>query len=367
MKILHIEAGKNLYGGALQVFYLLEGLKRLKGSEVENILICPSDCELAKRSDALATVYAMPMKGDLDFGLKARIRQVIQREKPDLVHVHSRRGADIWGLWAARTENVPVICSRRVDNPEPAWLAQFKYSKFNKVITISEGIRQVLLQEGVPEERVTCVHSAVDTEQYQPIQNGEDATWFREEFGLQDNSLVIANLAQMIKRKGQEVLIGSFASIVEDFPHAVLMLFGKGPKQEDYQALVKDLGLQDKVIFPGFRTDIGRILPNVDVVVHPATMEGLGVALLQSAACGKPIVATDAGGIPEIVEHDLNGYLIEVGDGDELSHYVRLLLGDNALRQKLGHAGRDKVLSEFSINAMTLGNFALYEQVLADS
>lgn len=364
MKILHIEAGKNLYGGALQVLYLLGGLKRLYGDKVDNVLICPTCCDLASAAQEFASVYAMEMKGDVDFGLKGRIQQVIRKEKPDLVHVHSRRGADIWGPWAARSEGVPVICSRRVDNPEPNWLAKFKYGKFNKVITISKGIREVLLSEGVPPEHVLCVHSAVDTEQYNLEKPDGDKQWFQKEFGLAEDTITIANFAQMIERKGQETLMEAFSTLVDEFPTAKLMLFGKGPKLEQYQAFAAQKGLKDKVIFPGFRNDIARILPHIDIVAHPATMEGLGVALLQSAACGVPIVATAAGGIPEIVQDGYNGFLVDVGDVNVLASRLKLLLGDAPLRHAQGLAGRNKVLSEFSIDAMASGNYQVYCDLL---
>ncbi len=365
MKILHIEAGKNLCSGALQVFYLLEGLSRLKENEaINNILICPLDCELAERANRFATVYAMEMKGNIDFGLKKRIQRVIHKEKPDLVHIHSRVGTDIWGTWAAKSEGVPVVCTRRVDNPEPRWLAGLKYRQFNKVITISKGIRQVLLSEGVPADHVTCVHSAVNTDLYNLNTDESDKASFYREFALPDNKLVIANFAQMIEQKGQGLLIEAFSRLVDDFPNAHLMLFGMGSKLSRYKELVAEKGLTSKVTFSGFRKDNEKILPFVDIVAHPASMEGLGVALLQSAACCKPIAATRAGGIPEVVEDGYNGYLMEIGDLEELTHCLQQLLWDDSLRRKLGLAGREKMLREFSIDAMTCGHYQVYREVL---
>lgn len=366
MKVLHIEAGKNLYGGALQVSYLLQGLADV-ADDVESVLICPQGCELANRAQGLAKVYPLIMKGDADFKLKSRIKKVIQEEKPDLIHIHSRRGADIWGTWAAKMMGVPAICSRRVDNPEPSWLAKFKYRQFARVVTISQGIKQVLLRQGVPEAHVECVHSAVDTTRFTPDCSADDLRWFRAEFDLTDQAMVIANFAQMIERKGQADLITAFSSIAQQFPHAVLMLFGKGAKMAEYQLQVNELQLQDRVRFPGFRDDIERILPCVDIVAHPASMEGLGVALLQSAACCKPIVATRAGGIPEIVVHNENGFLLEPGDCNGIASFLSELLADNTLREKMGKAGRRRVIDYFSINAMALGNRRVYQKVLENS
>ena len=137
MRILHVEGGANLYGGAQQVLYLLEGLSR-RG--VDNLLACRPGCELAERAASFAEVHTLPMGGDLDFAMIRRLRRLIQRTEPDLVHLHSRIGADVMGGVAARMAGVPVIHTRRVDNPEPRWLVAAKYRLHDRVIAISEAI-----------------------------------------------------------------------------------------------------------------------------------------------------------------------------------------------------------------------------------
>jgi hypothetical protein len=165
MKVLHVEAGMHLYGGALQVVFLLRGLK---GLGVHSVLACPTGSAIAQEATPHAEVRPMPMKGDADIGLLGRLRALIREVKPDVLHLHSRRGSDIWGALAGRLEGVPVVLSRRVDNPEKPWIVRQKYKLYDEVITISEGIRQVLLAEGVPPHKLHCVLSAVDTAQYRP-------------------------------------------------------------------------------------------------------------------------------------------------------------------------------------------------------
>ena len=183
MRILHVETGMNLYGGALQVHYLLQGLAGRK--EVTNVLVCPVGSAIEQvAGESVNTVYSIPMKGDLDLLFIPRLMRIIRAEKPDLVHLHSRRGADILGGVAARLSGTPCILTRRVDNPENRLLARVKYRLYNRVITISEGIRTVLIGEGVPPGKITCVHSAVDIVQYSaPC----DRSWFLREFGIEEN------------------------------------------------------------------------------------------------------------------------------------------------------------------------------------
>lgn len=359
MKTLHIEAGTHLYGGGLQVFFLVQGLQA-RGEQP--VLVCPSGSAIAAHARAHdLQVREIAMGGDQDIGLVGRVRALIRTERPDLVHLHSRRGSDVWGALAARLEGVPTVMSRRNDNPEPRGWFRLKYKLYDRVVAISEGIRQVLLAAGLSPDKVVCVHSAVDTERYWP--HRDDMDWFRDEFHLAADELTIAMAAQFIARKGHRTLIAALPAVIAAQPRTRVLLFGQGPEQAAMKKLVQRAGLDKHVDFAGFRNDLERVLPCIDLMVHPAEMEGLGVALLQAAACGLPIVAGRAGGIPEIVRPGINGELIEPGDVKALSGHLVRLLGDAALRERYGHAGRALAMAEFSIDAMVEGNLQAYRDV----
>jgi glycosyltransferase involved in cell wall biosynthesis len=359
MKVLHVESGRHLYGGALQVVFLLRGLT---GKVEAQVLACPEDSAVAQAAAGAARVVTMAMGGDADLGMVARLRALIRRERPDVVHLHSRRGSDLWGGIAARLEGVPCVLSRRVDNPEPrAWVA-LKYRLYDRVIGISRGIVEVLRVEGVPERKLVCVHSAVDTERYRP--DGRDRSWLSREFGVPPDAPAIAMIAQFIARKGHASAVAAMPAVLARHPHARLLLFGQGPLEGAVRAQVRALGLEASVIFAGFRNDLDRVLPNLDLVVHPAEMEGLGVSLLQAAACGLPIVAARAGGIPEVVRPGVNGELVAPGEIHAIASHLQSLIADAPLRQRYGEAGRRLVVDEFSIDAMVEGNHAVYREVL---
>lgn len=361
MKVLHVEAGKHLYGGALQVVFLMRGLAR-RGIDVA--LACPTGSAIAAAvRDAGLTVHELPMHGDADVGLVPRLLRLMRAWQPDVLHLHSRRGCDTWGALAGRLNGLPVVLSRRVDNPESRLWAALKYRLPDHVVTISQGIRQVLLGEGVPANRVSCVPSAVDTTQYRP--GREALPWFRGEFGLADDALTIGMAAQFIDRKGHATLLDALPAVLARHPQARVLLFGQGPLVEPVRQRVEaDPLLARHVQLTGFRRDLDRILPCLDVLAHPAFMEGLGVALLQAAACGVPIVGGRAGGIPEIVQPELNGLLIEPGDVAGLAAALNRLLDSPELRTRMGAAGLDWVARHFSIDAMVEGNLAVYQRLL---
>jgi glycosyltransferase involved in cell wall biosynthesis len=356
-----VEAGTHLYGGARQVIYLLRGLKQ---AGCRNVLVCPSRSAIARESGAFVeALHAIPMAGDLDVGLVLRLRRLIRRESPDLVHLHSRRGADLWGGIAARWASVPCVLSRRVDNPESRLAVAMKYRLFDRVITISEGIRRVLLAEGVPPGKLVCVPSAVDTETFRPGCRWVD---FRQHLGLPPDAKVIGMIAQLIPRKGHRYLLEALPRILNAIPETRVLLFGKGALEAELRRRCAAMDLSKAVQFVGFREDLHAVLPCLDLVVHPAEMEGLGVALLQAAACAIPIVASPVGGIPEIVREAENGYLVPVGETRTLADRIIALLKRPELARAMGRRGREIAEQHFSITAMVQGNLNTYRSVLAE-
>ncbi len=361
MKVIHVESGRHLYGGALQVKFLLDGLRALAG---EHVLVCPRSSEIARVCEGVGhQVRAIPMSGEIDLRMLTRLRGVLKSERADLVHAHSRRGADIWSGLAARTLGVPAVVTRRVDNPEQAWVVRAKYGLYRRVITISQGILDVLASEGVPRAKLRCVPSAVDTDRYRP---GGNRDWLRQEFGLADAAPIIGMIAQLIPRKGHRVLIEAIPDVLTRYPRCRFLLFGKGAEERALRQLVEATGLGKHVIFTGFRDDLDRLIPALDLVVHPAFMEGLGVSLLQAAASAVPIVATRVGGIPEIVRHEDNGLLVEPGDVSGLAKAIACVLAQPQLAEKMGRRGREIAVTDFSIDAMVTANYRVYRETLAE-
>lgn len=360
MKVLHVETGMQLYGGALQVTCLVRGLA---ARGVDSVLICPAGSAIAAEGyPERVSVFAMPMRGDLDLPFIWRVKRMVRRFHPDVVHLHSRRGADWLGGIGAGLAGVPVVLSRRVTNPEPPWLVPLKYRLFDRVITISHAIRDSLVSAGVPDAKIRVVRSAVPRPD--PV-----TQWSREhllsEFGLPADAMVLGMAAQFIPRKGHDVLLDALPGILERFPRARVLLFGKGALEADIRRQAQSAGLTDAVRFPGFRSDLTHFLGCLDVLVHPARDEGLGIILLESCAAGVPVVATPVGGIPEIVRDRVNGLLVPVGDADALADAVNQLLQAKDLRTRLGRAGREIVEREFSVDQMVEGNLAVYRELLA--
>ncbi len=207
---------------------------------------------------------------------------------------------------------------------------------------------------------MSCIHSAVDIAAWQ---QPRDRAWFQAEFGIGPEEKVLAVIAQLIPRKGHRYLINAAPAILGKIPDARFLFLGKGPLRGELESLCQKKDVAERVVFAGFRDDLKRIMPCLDLVVHPALMEGLGVSLLQASACGVPIVGTRAGGIPEIVRDGLNGYLIAPADPDALAKAVVTVLENKKLLHDMGKSGTDLVRRDFSIEAMVNAYMKIYSSV----
>jgi glycosyltransferase involved in cell wall biosynthesis len=359
MKILHVETGRQLYGGPQQVIYLISALSERCH---DSTLVCPpnSGIDTAARTAGIR-VKNLFCAGDLDLPFAYRLTQYLQSQQVDLVHCHSRRGADVLGGLAANFAEVPAIVSRRVDNTEMRLMAALRYRPFKKIIAISEAIAAVLRDHDIDAERIEVIRSAVDFDRFAAA---PDRNAFCAEFGIPEDSCVIAAAGQLIPRKGHRYLLQAVAKLARSHPKIRLIVFGKGYLEYQLRAQAAALGLGDVVQFVGFRDNLDDYMGCFDIFAHPALAEGLGVATLKAAAAGVPVVGFDAGGLPEAIIDGETGILVPPESAGQLQDAIALLIEDDDVRRRMGAAGRERMQKEFSIATMGDKHVALYESVL---
>lgn len=359
MKILHVETGRHLYGGPQQVLYLMAALKA-RGHD--GTLICPpgSGIDVAARRAALR-VRNLFCAGDIDLPFAYRLTNFIKELQPDIVHCHSRRGADVLGGLAASFADVPAVVSRRVDNTEMKLTAALRYRPFKKIIAISEAVAAVLVDRGVERDRIVVIRDAVDATD---VAKTPDCASFREEFHIPASSLVIAAAGQLIERKGHRFLLDAVARLKNQQPEFRVIIFGEGPLETELREQALTLGLGDHVQFAGFQDNLDALFGCFDLFVHPALAEGLGVVTLKAAAAGVPVIGFRAGGLGEAIAHADTGLLVPPEDVDGLADAIETLLANAETRTRLGNAGRERMRSEFAVDTMAERHITLYESIL---
>ncbi len=356
MSVVHVETGRRLYGGALQVLYLAQGLEE-RG--VESVVMAPRGSEIvAAARDRGLRVEAFPYLGEADPTGLMRMAWRFSRPDVDVVHLHSRRGADTLGGVAGAVARAPVVLTRRVDNRDPGWMVGAKYALYRRVVAISAAVRDVLVDQGVPREKIALVHSAVDAAKWQAPRSRDE---LGREFDLDPGAPVAAMVAQFVPRKGHAVLVRALAGLRRrGRPAPIVVLFGRGPLREKVARLAEAAGVGGQLRFAGFRDDLADWMGAFDFCVHPALMEGLGVAAMQAGAAGLAVAGGRAGGIPEIVEHGGTGLLCAPGDAGELADAIARLVGDPEAARAMGGRARRRVEARFSVDAMVEGNLEVY-------
>jgi glycosyltransferase involved in cell wall biosynthesis len=356
MHVVHLETGRRLYGGARQALALARGLQ---AQGLTNTMVCTAGSLVAAEAERVGLpVRTMSMRGDPDLFFMYRFTRLLRELTPDLVHVHSRRGADWYGAIAARRVRVPAVLSRRVDRPEGR-LGVLKYPFYRWVVAISSAIREQLLAAGVAPGRIEVIRSAVDAERVEPA-------WSRErlarEFQLDPRCQLVGCVAQLIPRKGHDLLLAAWRDVAAACPDARLILFGRGHLDKRLRKAAQKSGIEGSVVFAGFRPDLLAFLGRLDLVVHTALEEGLGLALLEAQAAGVPVVAYRAGGVPEVVADGRTGYLVRSGDTPALALAMTGLLQDEARRRAFGEAAWDWVAREFRVADMVSRYLTLYRE-----
>ncbi|MEN0044785.1 MAG: glycosyltransferase [Pseudomonadota bacterium] len=356
MKIAHLEFGRHAYGGAEQLKYLLEGLT---DDHHAHLLVAAAGGDLARwAAESDRPHEALAFSGEHDLRAVFRLGRFLREQGVDLVHVHSRRGADWIGPLAAMRAGVPAIISRRIDNPPRFWLRWLMRNRYRRVVCISQAIQGVLESAGVSRDNLLTITSAVEARRY-GHPPPDDAR--RQLLGRDHRGPLIGVIAQLIDRKGHRFLLRALPGLREAYPDLAVVFLGRGALRETLEAEVDAAGLAGCVHFAGFREDLAGLLPALDLVVHPALMEGLGVSLLEAAAAGVPVVGFAAGGVMEAVADEHSGLLVESGDAIALGAAIGRLLGDPELRKRMGDNARRRVEAEFSIEVMVNRYAALYD------
>lgn len=362
IRVLHIDSEKGWRGGQQQAVYLFERMCALAFTTA--IVSKPgSSMELYCREHGLP-YYSLSMHGELDIPAGYRIAKLCREKGFDTLHLHSAH-ALATGLWAKMFyRKLHLIAVRRVNVPiKKNIFSRFKYttSWLDKIVCISDGIRQRLLKDGIDEEKLETIYSGVDLSKFDDLKTDNN---FRKLIGIPDSHLVIGTVAAIVPEKDYPNLLRAAAKIIENHDNVTFCAVGNGPDEEAVQALAKELGLGSRFIFTGFRKDVGRFLKIFDIFVLASYLEGLGTSILDAQAVGLPVVACRTGGIPEIVYDGENGCLVPPRDSDALAYAISDLVDHPEKRKAYGEKALETVQS-FSIEQTVEKNISLYKQILS--
>jgi glycosyltransferase involved in cell wall biosynthesis len=370
MRVVHLMASP-FYGGPERQML---GLARHLPSEVESVFLSFEERGLAQAFldearrhgyEAKSLVHNTPRY----FACVREVADELRRLKADLVCCSGYK-PDLVGWRAARRVGIPVVsishgwtsatwrvrCYEKLDKIVLRWI--------DAVVCVSKAQADKVRAVGVPEAKITVIQNAIGEEAFvepDAANRAEMAGWFAH-----PPRWLVGAAGRFSPEKGFAVLIEAAALVAQQRPEVGFLLFGDGPLRSDLERLIVQCGLQQNFVLPGFRTDLTRFLPNLDLAVMSSYTEGLPVILLETGAAGVATVATSVGGIPEVLVDGRTGYLVPSGDASAMAQRIVALLDNEMGRQAMGRAARDRVRREFSFAAMSRQYHDLFRRLVSN-
>jgi glycosyltransferase involved in cell wall biosynthesis len=357
---LHIDTARTWRGGQNQVLVTVLGLRSLGH---RTMLVAHPNGELrARAAEGLELLPLAPVT-EMDLSAAWRLARALKQLHPDIVHAHDPHGVAMAALaLSMSTEPVkpPLVASRRVDFPiRGNSLSRWKYRQVDCFICASEAIRQMLINEAIEPERAVTVHEGIDVGRIAAAAPAR----LHEELWLPHGAPIVGNVAALVPHKGQKHLVEAAALVVRQVPDARFVIAGEGELRPALEHQIKHLGLEKHVMLAGFRPDVLSVHKAFDLFVMSSVTEGLGTSILDAMAAGRPVVATAAGGIPEVVRDGATGILVPPRDHEAMAAAIVKLLKDEPLRKRLGAAGQSLVHARFSAERMVQETLSVYERV----
>lgn len=345
MNICHVNLASGFSGGERQTLQLIKQQVR-EGYQLTVVMNPKSDLVNEVRKLGCKVVLATHFT-------KAHSKTITQ--DCTLIHVHEGR-AIYWALIQHLLHGIPYIVTRRIDNSlKNKWLSRLAYNKASALIGLSAEIVSKL-QEFHSVDKIHKIPSSPVS--YSIDQNKVDQIWnqFKGKF-------IVIHAANILKHKGFDVTVAAAKLLGVKNPRVQFLLLGDGPEREKLEQQTQGL---TNIRFMGKQKDMGSWFAAADLLIHPSYTEGLGSVILEAMVAGLPVIGSNAGGIPDIIEHDVSGLLCEAGDGKQLAQQIDQLENDKALRRRLQTGGKEK-LKQFDIVYTASLYKDLYTQIASKS
>lgn len=345
MHITHVNLARGFRGGERQTELLIKTLSEQSSNDISQTLVCRRDSPMRQHLHGVVRLNFQTANNQLSGHF--------QLGNTQLVHAHDAKGVH-WAYLHYRLKGTPYLITRRVDTPvKRKWFNQQCYSHASARVALSHVIKRLLEDNQCGD--VTLIPSA-----YARLTPSPEATnHFRNDFA---NKFLVGHAGAVVDRhKGQRVLLQAARKLEHLAPDIQFIFLGDG---EDAETLKAESSSLSNVSWLGFKSNIADYLAGLDVFAFPSRNEGLGSVILDIMQLGVPVIATNVGGLPDIVKHEQTGLLIPLDDTDALANSIIRLKNDSALRYQLvqGAFGR---LDHYSPQSMTASYWHLYQIIVS--
>jgi glycosyltransferase involved in cell wall biosynthesis len=358
LRILHSESSNGWGGQEHRTFKEMLALRE-RGHTLE--LVCVPGARLGERLVAEGfTVHTTPMRSGADVRAVAHMRQILKQGRFDVLNTHSGRDSLLGGA-AARLSGTPLIVRTRhlalaiTSRATYTWLP-------HKVVAVSQSVMRYLVSAGVPQKDIVTIYTGIVKSQ--PVSRASST--LRAELGLGENAVIAGTVAILRDKKGHPDLIRVAKPLIEQRPNLHFVFAGDGPLFEQIRENVQAQGLAGHIHLLGLRRDIPNVLAGFDLFVLPTHQEALGTSFIEAMASGLPVIGTAVDGVPEVIEHGVNGLLVPAHDDRALAAALLRLVDAPDERLRMGAAGLRTTRTRFSVDTMASEMAAFYRSSLSE-
>jgi glycosyltransferase involved in cell wall biosynthesis len=330
------------------------------------------DCALEVVDDAQKRGLRTVVFESQGFGLRAifEIKRFLRTNRIDILHTHGYK-SDIVGWLATLLSKTMWVATNHVWHPINARLRFYEaldafVLRFAKlVVAVSAHVREDLISASVPASKIRVIHNGIDVDRFR---EHPPKTPTRAELGLHDEDLIVTIVGRLSPEKGHRTLLTAAQMLCAKFDGDLkFLVVGDGPLRDELGVDVGKMDLDRHVVFTGFRTDMPEIYALTDMLVNVSSIEGLPMTLLEAMAAGVPVVAARTGGIPEIIEHDKTGLLVNANDPKDLAAKLELLIRDEDKRRTLAGSAFQFVIMNHSRERMCDRYRYLYQEAVSEA
>lgn len=356
----HVDSGRDWRGGQSQVMQTVTGLRALGHRAA---LAADPDGELYRRMSEGLDLVPLQAGDGVDLASAWRLSRVIKRMRPDVLHAHDPHALAVSATALAIAQpspRPPLIAARRdesrfVHNS----LSRWQLSQVDCFIANCKAINDRVVADGVARAKIAVVHEGVDVER---IARTEPAD-VRGIFYMPHGCPVIGCVAPLVPGKGLHHLVDATELVSREVPDVRTVIVGDGELRESLERHIRERHLERHVLLAGFRWDAIEMTRGFDLFAMSSVSEGMCTALVDAMAAGKAAVATNVGGIPEVMEDGETGFLVPPRDHAAMAARLVLLLKDSGMRQRMGHAAQRRAQARFSVDRMVRETASVYARV----
>jgi glycosyltransferase involved in cell wall biosynthesis len=363
-KITFLLTGLDYAGAEAQVIELAIGFQH-KGWQVQIISMTEPKAYTEELYEQGIELISLNMrKGIPDLRAIFKLKRLIQAFKPDIVHSHMIH-ANLLARITRLTVKMPVLICTAHNTNEGGKVRMLLYRITDPLCEITtnvsmDAVASYIEKKACPKEKIIFLPNGINLKTFK--KNEPDLLTIRDELGLKDEFIWLA-VGRIVDAKDYRRMVEAFSQVVKENPNCTLLIVGEGILRASVEELARSLHVDSKIKFLGIRKDIPRLMNASDAYVMSSLWEGMPMVLLEASACQLPMVATDVGGIREVLRDGISGYLARPADAEHLAEKMRIMMSiSKEKRVEMGRNGRDYVFETYDIDAIIARWETMYRQ-----